>query len=82
LKPLMTSRILLKRRINMNKPFVKIVDSRILISTIKRYRPVGTNVLIIRFSSSTRNTEAETFTFASKEERDNTVDMLDLLVFN
>lgn len=65
----------------MAKDFVKILDARIRISTIKRYTPFGDGKLVIRFSSSTKDTQSEHFSFPSIKERDDVLDILDLLTF-
>jgi len=65
----------------MGKDFVRIADARIRISTIKRYSPFGDNKLVIRFSSSTKDTQSEHFNFNSTKERDDSLDLLDLLTF-
>ena len=65
----------------MAKDFIKVKDARIRISTIKRYAPFGDSKLVIRFSSSTKDTQSEHFTFDSVKERDDVLDVLDLLCF-
>ena len=65
----------------MGKDFVKIVNDRIRINTIKRYKPMSDNKLIVRFSSNLDNKQSETFTFETTKERDDVVEILDLLCF-
>ena len=65
----------------MAKDFVRILDARIRISTIKRFAPFGDTKLVIRFSSSTKDTQAEHFNFPSNKEREDAIELLDLLTF-
>lgn len=63
----------------MNKQFVKLNESRLRISVIKKYLPYQEKQLNIYFNTSRYKIEVETFKFETKEERDNIVKQLDLI---
>jgi len=57
--------------------FIQIKSDRIRISSIKKYRPVAENKLVVWFSTSRYKVENETYTFETEEELRQTVDFLD-----
>lgn len=59
------------------KNFVSINNVRILKSAIKKYTPQGDTKLLIHYSPSRNRTDYESFTFDSKEERDEILELLD-----
>ena len=61
------------------KDFVKIKETRFRKTTIKKYLPNGDKKLNIYFNTSRDKIESETFCFYSEVERDDVVDMLDLI---
>ena len=60
------------------KEFVLINETRIRKSTIKRYLPYREDRITIYYSPSRNKLDYETHTFTSKEDRDDTMDYLDL----
>ncbi len=57
--------------------FIKILDDRIKLSSIKRYRPYGDSKLTLRFNNSGTNIVSTTYNFKNKKERDKLLDKLD-----
>lgn len=60
------------------KDFIKIKQQRIRKNTIKKYLPYGEKQLNVYFNTSRYKIEVESFSFASKQERDDLVSKLDL----
>ena len=60
------------------KEFVLINETRIRKSTIKRYVPMDKNRITIYYSQGRNKVDYESFPFASLEDRDDTMDYLDL----
>lgn len=59
--------------------FVLIKDCRIRKSCIKEYAPVNYKVLVVYFNTSRYKLDIESYSFESKEERDDTLAMLDFI---
>lgn len=57
--------------------FIGIQETRILKSSIKRYAPNGETKLNIYYTAGRAKVDCETFTYATKEERDDIIDHLD-----
>lgn len=62
----------------MEKKFVKILDTRVKLSTIKRYRPINSTRLNIYYNTSRTKVESESFTFKSTMARNKVIDELDV----
>lgn len=62
----------------MIKTFIKIKESRIRLTNIKRYQPHGDKKLIIYYNTSRSKIENETFAFESKASREEVLDLLDI----
>lgn len=63
-----------------SKDFVKIGNTRIRISTIKRFEPFSSTKIAIRFSSSTSSPMSETFDLKNEKARDEMIELLDIMV--
>jgi len=59
--------------------FINFLGNRIIISSIKRYKPMEENKLVIYFSVSRQKVDNEIFTFDSEKERDDMLDNLDII---
>ena len=60
------------------KEFIKINDTRIKKTTIKKYVPYGERKINIYFSPSRNKLDFETFDFFSEDERTKILEYLDL----
>lgn len=59
--------------------FIKLNETRINSSLIKRYKPSGDTGLVLIYNGKTSKLEAETFKFESKKVRDDELTLLDSL---
>lgn len=62
----------------MNK-FINILDSRIILTSIKRYKPLNDVSLVIYYTSSRQKIDNEIFTFQTEQERDSVLNTLDII---
>jgi len=63
--------------------FIKILNSRIRISTIKKYKPFGENRIDIYYNTTRDRIVMESFVFPSKQESESMMETLDgLLLYN
>jgi hypothetical protein len=63
----------------MKKEFIKIVEDRIRISTIKKYSPNGVNKLNVYFNVSRDKIEVAIYSFELKSQRDEMINQLDTI---
>ena len=61
----------------MSKQFIKILDERIRISTIKRYKEVGNDSIRIAYSISKKDPNAIVYTGLTSLEQENILEELD-----
>ena len=59
--------------------FIKILDSRIILTSIKRYTPLRSDTIVLYYTSSRQKVENEAFLFETEKERDSMLDILDSL---
>ena len=59
------------------KKFIKINEDRVLLSSIKRYRPIEDNSIYIYYSVSRYRVDKELFKFESEKKRDMIINILD-----
>ena len=57
--------------------FINIQDSRIVLTSIKRYKPLNEVTLVIYYTSSRQKIDNEMFTFQTEEERNEMLSILD-----
>lgn len=63
----------------MAQQFVKFNETRLKISVIKKYKPMGTTQLNVYFNTSRDKVEVETFTFQTEALRNEMVTKLDII---
>lgn len=59
--------------------FIKINETRLIKSSIKKYIPSGENKINIYFNTSRYKVEMESFSFENKEKRDEIINYLDAM---
>lgn len=64
----------------MKRQFVQIKDTRIRLSTIKKYKKNGVKGITIYYNSSRNHPESETFYFEDENERFRELEKLDDLL--
>ena len=61
----------------MAKDFILIKEQRVRKTMIKKYSPLGEKKLNVYFNVSRYKVELETYSFESKEEREDMIELLD-----
>ena len=61
------------------KTFIKINDTRIVKSAVKKYMPNDKLKINIYYAPSRNKIDVETFTFLTQKERNEVLDMLDTI---
>ena len=62
------------------KNFISLNDTRIRLTTIKKYKPLGEDKIVIYYGTSRFKLESEIFTYPDKYERNNMLNILDAKV--
>jgi len=63
----------------MAATFIKINDTRLIKSSIKRYIPNGSTSLNVYYNPSRNKLDVETFTFSTKKLRDDMIAKVDAI---
>lgn len=67
------------QKCNIMQTFIKINDTRLIKSSIKKYIPSGDVKINIYFNTSRYKIEMESFSFENKEKREEMINYLDAM---
>lgn len=63
----------------MSTKFINILGNRIIITSIKRYKPIDELKIAVYFSASRQKVDNEIFEFSTESERNNMLNNLDII---